>query len=211
MKTEITNFNVVNGSFVHKGSNAEPGASKKKGGGERGVQRPTSDDIRGIQKTMAKAELDRKFKRNSVTTIGQHYAKTNANKRRKSKFEDKENGHPLPQIFAVSVPSPPPPPSHDSVENTWGKLRKPLEPRRPRPLDTPPNKKKSKKSAAMFSPFSPAAKKFAAAVMSPFSGKKRGKKGKHPKKERTVKFKEDIATSIHLPETPTKLSIIEFR
>ncbi|GMH46281.1 hypothetical protein TrRE_jg6825 [Triparma retinervis] len=198
VKTEIINFNVVNGDFVLRGSNMEKEAKKK----SKKALRPSSTDIRGIQKDMARKELDKKFKRNSKKTVGQNYAKT--------KNTNKENAAPAFE----EVPSPPPPPNHDSVENTWKKLsdqptkkRNPLQPRRPRPLDTPPNKKKANRT--VFSPFSPAAKKFAAAVMSPFS--KKTKRRTTKKKERSVKFAPDIATSINLPDSPTTMSIVDFR
>ena len=57
MKTEIINFNVVNGDFVLRGSNMEKEAKKKQ---SKQALRPSSTDIRDVQRDMARKELDKK-------------------------------------------------------------------------------------------------------------------------------------------------------
>jgi hypothetical protein len=57
VKTEIINFNVVNGDFVLRGSNMEKDAKKKQ---SKQALRPSSTDIRDVQRDMARKELDKK-------------------------------------------------------------------------------------------------------------------------------------------------------
>ncbi|GMH81059.1 hypothetical protein TL16_g08811 [Triparma laevis f. inornata] len=184
---------------------------------------PTSVDIRKQQRDMATKEIDKrqreidaKFKRKNPKA--QSFAQKNLGLL--STNFDKENSE---------VNSPPPLPMEDQIRpgrrpvasQTWAKLgRKPLQPRRPRPLDTPPNKKNKKNRmskspslkksfSAMFSPEGKLGKSVRAAtdfISSPFSAKKAKKRMK-----KNVQFDSDIATTIVFSETPTKLTISEFR
>ncbi|GMH97180.1 hypothetical protein TrST_g8886 [Triparma strigata] len=212
------------------GSNPEKESKKKKKS-----KPPTTVDIRKQQRDMAEKEvqkrqkaIDTKFKRKNPKM--QSFAQKNLGllSTNQGKENDEVNSPPpLPmedqiRLGLADAIAPPPP---TNVSDTWKKLggvgRKPLQPRRPRPLNTPPNKKNNKKNkmskspslkkslSAMFSPEGKLGKSMRAAsdfISSPFSAKKTKKRMK-----KSVQFDSDLATTIVFSETPTKLTISEFR
>ena len=177
---------------------------------------PSMKDVRNTQRSMARKEIerliDKKFKRNGEKmTLAQQY--------QQNKFKDshavrnQQQHHPL-VLEDVASPPPPPPLLRDgdncsSKNNT--KKRNPLQPRRPRPPNTPPNPRaaKGKGKGKMDRILSPAAIA-KSIIMSPFTKSSTARKRKR-KSKATVQFNENIATTISIPETPGRLSIVEFR
>ena len=171
------------------------------------------------EKTLMKRQkqLDSKFKRKSKKK--QSFAQKNMEYLGANVNADKENDTsslPLDTQVKLGLADATPPSPPTNISDTWTKISKkasrdPLQPRRPRPLDTPPNNKKKRGLSAMFSPdgnlakVTRAASNLISSPFSPFSAKKRSNNKKK------VQFDSNVATTIVFSETPTKLTITEFR